>query len=329
MKRMLFFSFFFLVVIGVLVASPSIHAPEKCAPGDPYRIIIDSEEEIGSLSGGIFDEEENVIVYSEAFLYPLNDGKTEQPSVSITADERQIWILLLGVPSRLPPKQYTVTVSGEGKESSFSFEKQLVITSKEFLQEDIPLDKEMSELRSTPDPEKMKEARILLRIVNRYRSESMFCTENLRNPLPNARITSRFGDRRRYLYSDGGEARAIHFGVDLAEAEQTPVTTCARGKVVFSGPRIITGNTIIIEHLPGMYSLYYHLHGRRVDVDDFVESDTVIGTVGSTGLVTGPHLHWEVRIAGIPVSPFYLLEHNLLDKQEIISIISSNYSKGR
>lgn len=329
MKQGTFVSCLFLIVIGLLGASPSIYAPEKCAPGDPYRIIIYSEEEIGSLSGGIIDADENVIVYSEAFRYPLNDGKTGQTPVSITDDGPQIWILLLGVPSRLPPKQYTITVSGKGKERSFSVEKQLVITPKEFLHEDIPLDKEMSELRSTPNPEKIKEARILLTIVKSYRPESMFCTEIQCNPLPDARITSHFGDRRRYLYSDGGEARAIHFGIDLAEAEQTPVKTCGRGRVVFSGPRIITGNTVIIEHLPGMYSLYYHLHDRRVEVDDIVESNTIIGTVGSTGLVTGPHLHWEVRIAGIPVSPFYLLEHNLLDKQEIMSIISSNYRKGR
>jgi murein DD-endopeptidase MepM/ murein hydrolase activator NlpD len=67
--------------------------------------------------------------------------------------------------------------------------------------------------------------------------------------------------------------------------------------------RIVTGNTVVIEHLPGVFSLYYHLDSIGVDEGDVVEQGERIGTVGMTGLATGPHLHWEIRVGGVPVAP--------------------------
>ena len=67
--------------------------------------------------------------------------------------------------------------------------------------------------------------------------------------------------------------------------------------------RIVTGDTVVIEHLPGVYSLYYHLDEIFVEEGEEIAVEALIGTVGSTGLATGPHLHWEIRVAGVPVSP--------------------------
>ena len=77
--------------------------------------------------------------------------------------------------------------------------------------------------------------------------------------------------------------------------------------------RIITGFTVVIEHLPGLYSLYYHLDSLSVREGQRVSQGDRIGTVGSTGLATGPHLHWEVRSAGVAVDPDLLVKRPLID----------------
>jgi murein DD-endopeptidase MepM/ murein hydrolase activator NlpD len=119
---------------------------------------------------------------------------------------------------------------------------------------------------------------------------------------------------------EGSEKKSIHFGSDLWAPEGTPVHASGRGKVVLAEKRIITGNTVILEHLPGVYTLYYHLDSINVKTGEIADSNYVIGTLGKSGFATGEHLHWEMRINGVPVDPMYFLEHPLLD----ISLLISN-----
>ena len=73
--------------------------------------------------------------------------------------------------------------------------------------------------------------------------------------------------------------------------------------------RISTGWSIVIEHLPGLYSLYYHLSEMEVKEGDFVKQGQLIGKSGSTGLATGPHLHWEMRLNGEAVRPEFFISN--------------------
>ena len=95
--------------------------------------------------------------------------------------------------------------------------------------------------------------------------------------------------------------------------------------------RIMTGNTLVIEHLPGLYSLYYHLDTREAEKNDFVEQGQLIGTVGHTGLSTGSHLHWEIRTCGIAVDPESFLRSDILDMSLLDDVSlrrSENKSRG-
>ena len=141
-------------------------------------------------------------------------------------------------------------------------------------------------------------------------------------PVTALRQTSFFGDRRRYLYDDGTTATSIHAGVDYSAVPGTPIYAPGPGKVVFADMRILTGNTVVIEHLPGVYSLYYHMQDINTVDGDILEERELIGTVGATGLVTGAHLHWEMRVAGVAVEPETWLTESLIDKDFIISNIS-------
>ena len=87
--------------------------------------------------------------------------------------------------------------------------------------------------------------------------------------------------------------------------------------------RIITGLSVVLEHLPGVFSLYYHLDSMDVSEGDLVSTGTTLGTVGSTGLSTGPHLHWELRVSGVAVDPNRHLERPLIDTTAIVRSLST------
>jgi murein DD-endopeptidase MepM/ murein hydrolase activator NlpD len=86
----------------------------------------------------------------------------------------------------------------------------------------------------------------------------------------------------------------------------TPVRPVAAGRVVFSGVYQGFGRIVAIQHGKHMSSLYAHFHDLRVAVGQFVHRDTVLGVVGSSGRATGPHLHFEVRVAGVPIDPLWI-----------------------
>lgn len=123
----------------------------------------------------------------------------------------------------------------------------------------------------------------------------------LRAPLAFTRISSRFGMREHPLFHNWRK----HTGVDFAAPEGTPVRATADGVVQFAGREGGYGNAVILRH-NGQYStLYGHLRGfaRGIHGGVRVEQGDVIGYVGHTGWATGPHLHYEFRIAGIARNP--------------------------
>jgi len=117
-------------------------------------------------------------------------------------------------------------------------------------------------------------------------------------PVPGA-ITSGFGMR---LHPILGYAR-LHAGVDMRAGYGQEIKAGASGRVIMAGTRGGYGNTVIIDHGGGMTTLYAHQSSFAVSYNDQVEAGEIIGYVGSTGLSTGPHLHFEVRINGTPVDP--------------------------
>ncbi len=114
-------------------------------------------------------------------------------------------------------------------------------------------------------------------------------------------VSSAFGSRRQYA---GGTLSAPHLGVDLAVPAGTPVRAAADGRVALAEPLKVRGNAVVIDHGLGVYTAYYHLSEIRVRPGQEVQAGELLGLVGSTGLSTGPHLHWELRVFGVPADPF-------------------------
>jgi murein DD-endopeptidase MepM/ murein hydrolase activator NlpD len=114
------------------------------------------------------------------------------------------------------------------------------------------------------------------------------------------RLTSRYGSRRHPV---SGRIQ-MHEGVDLAAPTGTPIVATADGVVLFSGSRAGYGRTVIINHGYGFQTLYGHASKIVVRVNQRVKRGQVIAYVGSSGVSTGSHLHYEVRVSGKPVNPW-------------------------
>ena len=109
-----------------------------------------------------------------------------------------------------------------------------------------------------------------------------------------------FGALRSY---NGSAYDRYHHGVDFAGPSGTPVLAAADGTVVLADALRIRGNAIIVDHGWGLYTLYAHLNSMLVSPGEQITSGQKIGTIGSTGRSTGPHLHWEVWLNGVNVDP--------------------------
>lgn len=118
-------------------------------------------------------------------------------------------------------------------------------------------------------------------------------------PHASAEIGSEYGMRHHPILA----ITRLHAGADIGAPAGSPVLASADGVVLVAGPRGGYGNTVVIAHANSLATVYAHNSSLDVQVGDLVEQGDVIARVGSTGLSTGPHIHWETRIKGIPVNP--------------------------
>ena len=247
-----------------------------------------------------------------------SDGKGAfAKAVGFRAESRkgiELWAALVAIPPWSPPHEYTLTLSAAAGERSYLLVQPFTLTSRSFFSERIPLTAELTGMATIPDPKKKEESRVLAAVLATPHPDALFEKGAFIVPIPGGRRTSGYGDRREYAYSDGTRGYSVHLGVDIASPVGTPVPACGQGRVVFADLRILTGNTVVVEHLPGLFSVYYHMSSIAVKVGDIVEKGQVIGAVGMTGFATGPHLHWEVEDTGVAVDPDALVLGPLLDK---------------
>jgi len=210
----------------------------------------------------------------------------------------QRWVALVGIPLSTEPGQQVLEVDAPSGHSEVTFE---VIPHK-YPTEYIKL---QNQRQVEPNPDDVR--RIEQEQARSNAALSRFTVEGepafaLAPPIVGVRKDT-YGSRRFF----NGQPRNPHSGMDIAAATGTPIHAPAAGTVVEAGDFFFNGNTLYIDHGYGLITMYCHLSKVDVKPGDRVAKGTVLGEVGATGRVTGPHLHWGVALNRAMVDPALFL----------------------
>lgn len=132
------------------------------------------------------------------------------------------------------------------------------------------------------------------------------------------RLTTEFGETRTV---NGSPTSYRHSGLDIAAPTNTDVLATNVGKVTLAMPLILTGNTIVIDHGEGLFSVYFHMEKLFVTKDQFVKRGQLIGAVGSTGFSTGPHLHFTMSYYRTNIEPGHIIYGKSITKNNYIQLM--------
>ncbi|NNE08960.1 MAG: M23 family metallopeptidase [Gemmatimonadetes bacterium] len=182
------------------------------------------------------------------------------------------------------------------------FTKKLAIVDKEFPTQELTVESKYVEL-SPENQKRTKEEGVLIRKAFVRNTPHRYFREGFQSPVPGAQ-SGRFGERRVF----NGVPKSPHTGADLRAQTGTPVLATAEGVVIETGDFFYLGNVVFLDHGYGLISYYAHLSEILVSEGDIVSGGQILGKVGATGRVTGPHLHWGVKLRDTRVDPFALVE---------------------
>lgn len=208
------------------------------------------------------------------------------------------WLAIVGIPLTTEPGGHTLELRTERGAASIGFQ----IADKQYRTQHLTI---KNQRQVNPDPQDLQ--RIAKETERSNAALSLFTTKgsatlHLAAPVPGRRSDS-YGSRRIF----NGQPRKPHSGMDIAAPRGTPIHAPAPGKVVESGNFFFNGNTLYIDHGYGLITMYCHLDTINVKLGEQLAAGQVLGTVGATGRVTGPHLHWGVALNRAMVDPALFL----------------------
>ena len=258
------------------------HSARSLQPGEVVLVEVQSSHRVDQMVGTIFDRE-----------VPFEVGGGATPDH---------WWGLVGLDLEVSPGEYILQLEAFQQGSPIGkAEYVLQVEKKDFPTRRLTLPK-----RFVNPPEEAlgrirKESRRISALFGDFAPERRW--EGPFDRPTEGAPTSSFG-KRSIL---NGQPRSPHSGTDFQAAKGTPVKAPNFGKVVLAADLYYSGNTVILDHGQGLYSYFAHLQDFKVSQDDLVSKGTVIGRVGATGRVTGPHLHWSVRLRKARVDPLSLI----------------------
>ncbi|MCP5100386.1 MAG: LysM peptidoglycan-binding domain-containing protein [Chloroflexi bacterium] len=287
---------------SVLMAENGLDVDDLLFPG--MRLRIPDEAAYKFLPGEWVDVQirplpilqgDTVSIYVENLL----DG---QPSGSLAGiplrffDYEDGYAALVGIDAFTEPGLYTLRLEGSGSRPWRPFQQSFRIQSANYGTQYITVAAALAPLLA---PEvRREEDEFLLSIYSQY-SDTRYWDDVFQAPVTNTVVTAPYGDGRSY---NGGPIEIYHSGIDFSGTIGTPIVAPANGVVVFTGLLELRGQTVVLDHGVGVMSAYFHLSDLFVAEGDTVMAGTLIAAGGSTGLSTGPHLHWDLQINGVSVN---------------------------
>lgn len=216
--------------------------------------------------------------------------------------KRRLFRTLIGVDMETEPGTYQLVIaakSSSGKTVNGRY--RIRIKKMDFGEQRITLPEEMVELDEDTLKQVEEEEKKVKEIWIKEKSDRIWRGKFIK-PL-GGDIISPFGVRRIL----NGLPRNQHSGVDLKAGMGEEIRSSNNGIVVFVGELYFSGESVVVDHGRGLYTMYFHL--SRIDIEEGqrVKKGEILGLAGSTGRSTGPHLHWGVRLHGARVDPFSLL----------------------
>ncbi len=203
-----------------------------------------------------------------------------------------VWQALLGVDLEQATGEYKLNVSGKSEASeAVRCDAGITVRAGKFATEKLAVAPNFVEPNPEQEAQAAEDSKKLKAIYATVTPEK-FWTGRFRVPLDGVKTGGNFGKRRVF----NGQARPPHTGVDFPSPTGTPVHAAQRGRVVLAEPLYYSGNTVVVDHGLGVYTLYCHFSEIDAKVGDVVDRGAVIGKVGATGRVTGPHLHWGLTV---------------------------------
>lgn len=254
-------------------------SPAAPRQGDPAAVTI-AHATPGEPAGRLIDPAGREIPLR---FFPLDDGRFRA---------------YVGFDAFAPTGRYRLQLEGSGPARPwFAVERSLVVSDFDYGLQAIVLDSSFAPLL---DPQ--------IRAAEDGYLETVFMTStaeplwigSFQQPVTNTLTTAAYGSDRTY---NGSEVIAFHTGIDFGGSVGTPILAPAAGRVVLIETLELRGLTMVVDHGGGIMSAYYHLSDTTAAVGEAVTPGQQIAAGGNSGLSTGPHLHWDVRIWGAAVDP--------------------------
>lgn len=216
------------------------------------------------------------------------------------------WYMTNGVVEGYIPTNYNTSpgvynLSFTNKLTGNTTSRTVEVTKRNFRVQNLTIDPNIEASTKTDDG--YAEYRKFFNPSREISSPVKYYTESFLIPT-SGKITTEFGEAR---IVNGVMTSYRHAGIDIAAPKNADVIATNTGKVVLSMPLILTGNSIVIDHGEGLFSVYFHLDKLFVKEGDFVSRGQLIGAVGSTGFSTGPHLHFTMSYYRFDIEPGYIL----------------------
>ncbi len=234
-----------------------------------------------------------------------DDAISEPPAVRydgriiMVVRDRDRWVAVVGIPLDTPAGSKTLQIR---RASGAEHQQTFTVGGKDYREEWLTVKNKRMVHPNPKDRERIAKERKQIASALAHWTADVVVEAPFFVPV-NGRFTSPFGLRRFF----NRQPRRPHSGLDIAAPTGTPVRAAAVGRVVETGHFFFNGKTVFLEHGQGLVTMYCHLGRIDVEVGQQVARGELIGTVGMTGRVTGPHLHWSVSLNRTMVDPLLFL----------------------
>ncbi|GMR07478.1 MAG: M23 family metallopeptidase [Gammaproteobacteria bacterium] len=216
--------------------------------------------------------------------------------------DKGTWLAVVGIPLKTRPGQQSLKVTARnGKQWPVSFS----VKPKEYATQYLTI---KNKRQVNPNKQDLKRIGKERAIINGAFKEwlSIYPATDFTLPVV-GRFSSPFGLRRFF----NKQPRKPHSGLDIAAPKGTPIKAPADARVVATGNFFFNGNSVFLDHGQGLITMYSHMDSISVTKDQQIKQGELIGTIGMTGRVTGPHLHWTVSLNNTRVDPALFISREL------------------